>query len=93
MDARRSARLEEAAITEEGIEDAGQAAGERDDGDVLAAAGGDAQSPGAEGLGLGGAAAENGEGGLNEQPAGAAGPGFGDRAGALGVAGADLARH
>ena len=39
-------RLEHAAIAQERIENAGQAAGERDAGDVGAAAGGDAQGPG-----------------------------------------------
>src|SRR2546427_470613 len=75
--------LEHAAVAQEGIEDARQAPGERDDGDVLAAAGGDAQSPGPQRLGLGRAAAENGDGGLDEQPARAAGAGFGDGPAAL----------
>jgi enoyl-ACP reductase-like protein len=49
-----------------------QAAGERDNGDVLAAAGREAQGPEMERVGLGRVAAENGDGGLDEQPARAA---------------------
>jgi hypothetical protein len=37
--------LEDAAIAEQGIEDAGEATGERDDGDVFPAARGDTQGP------------------------------------------------
>ena len=55
-------------IPEERIEDAGQAAGQRDDGDVLAPARGNAQGPGPERLGRGRPAAQNRERGLNEQP-------------------------
>jgi hypothetical protein len=65
--------LEDRAIAEERIEDPGQAASERDDGDLLAAAGSDAERPGAERLGLGRPAAEDGDGGLNQEPARAAG--------------------
>src|SRR5215831_20686610 len=88
----RGAWLKHAAVTQERIEDAGQAAGEGDDGDVLAAAGRDVQGPGVERLGLGGATAEDGDSSLDEQPAGAAGPGLGDGAAAPRVAGAELAR-
>src|SRR5262245_58350832 len=84
---RRGAWLKHAAVTQERIEDAGEAAGESDNGDVLAAAGRDVQGPGVEGLGLGGATAEDGDRGLNEQPAGAARPGLGDGAAAPRVAG------
>src|SRR5262245_6436152 len=58
----------------------------------LAAAGRDVQGPGVERLGLGGATAEDGDSSLDEQPAGAAGPGLGDGAAAPRVAGAELAR-
>jgi len=50
------------------------------------------QRPGVERLGLGVATVEDGDSGLNEQPAGAARPGLGDGAAALRVAGAELAR-
>ena len=87
-----AAWLEHAAVAQERIEDACQATGERDDGDVLAATGRDAQGPDLERVGLGRAAADNGDGGLDEQPARAAGTGLGDGAAALSVAGAELAR-
>jgi hypothetical protein len=87
----RAAGPVHAVIAQERIEDAGEAAGEGDDGDGLAAAGRDAQGPGAERGGLGGVATENGDGGLDEEPARAAGAGFGDRAATLGVPGAELA--
>ena len=80
-----------AVIAQERIEDAGEATGEGDDGDVLATTGRDAQGPGAERLGLGRLATKNGDGGLDEEPARAAGAGFGDGAGTLGVPGAALA--
>src|SRR5215831_20156714 len=51
----------------------------------------DAQGPGAERVGLGRVATENGDGGLDEEPARAAGAGFGDGAATLGVPGAALA--
>ena len=72
----RLAGLEDRAIAEECIEDSGQVASERDDGDLLAAAGGDAERPGAERLGRGRPAAEDGDGGLNQEPARAAGASF-----------------
>jgi hypothetical protein len=83
--------LEDAAVAQEGIEDAGQAPGEGDDGDGLAATGRDVQGPGVECLGLGGATAEDGHGGLDEELAGAPGAGLGEGAAALRVAGAELA--
>ncbi len=61
--------LEYAAVAQEGIEDARQATGERDDGDMLAAPGRDAQGPDLERVGLGRVATEKGDGGLDEQPA------------------------
>ncbi len=85
-----AAGLERAAIAQERIEDAGQAPGEGDDGDVLAAAGRDAQGLDLEGVGLWRAAAEDGDGGLDEQPARAPGAGLGDGAAALTVTGAEL---
>ena len=87
-----AAGLEDAAVAQEGIEDAGEAPGEGDDGDVLAAAGGEAQGPGPERLGVGRATAEDGDGGLDEEPARAAGADIGDGAAALRVTGAGLAR-
>ena len=66
---RRGAGRIHRAVPEERIENAGQAAGERDDGDVLASAGGDAQGPRPEGLGRGGPAAQDRDRGLDEQPA------------------------
>src|SRR5712691_3079753 len=80
-------------IPEERIENAGQAAGQRDDGDVLAATCSDAQGPGPERLSRGGPAAEDREGGLNEQPAHARVPGLSDGAAALRLARAVLAGH
>ena len=56
---RGSAWCEHRAIAEQCIENPGQAAGERDDGDVLPSAGRDAERPGPERLGLGGPAPEN----------------------------------
>ena len=79
------------AIPEERIEDARHAAGERDDGDVLAPAGGDAQGPGSQFLGLRRVSAQDGDGGLNQEPAGARVAGLGDGPAALGLAGAVLA--
>jgi hypothetical protein len=60
---------EDRAIAEQRIEDAGQAAGEGDNRDMLSTAGGDAESPGPKRLGLGGPASENRDGGLDEEPA------------------------
>src|SRR5712691_6213303 len=80
-------------IPEEGIENAGQAAGQRDNGDVLAPTCSDAQGPGPERLSRGGPAAEDREGGLNEQPAHARVPGLSDGAAALRLARAVLAGH
>src|SRR4029450_1893416 len=48
---------EDRAIAEQRIEDAGQAAGEGDHRDMLSTAGGDAEGPGPERLGLGGVGA------------------------------------
>ena len=88
----RAAGLVDAAVAQERIEDAGEAPGEGDDGNVLAAAGRDAPGPAPERVGRGRVAAKDGDGGLDEQPAGAAGPGLGDGAAALRVPGAELAR-
>ena len=85
--------LEHAAIAQQRIEDAGEAAGEGDDGDLFAAARGDAQGPGPQLLRLRRAAAEDRDRGLNQEPAGARVAGLGDRAAALRLAGAVLAGH
>jgi hypothetical protein len=53
-------------IPEEGVQNAGQAAGQRDDGDVFTPTRGEAQGPGPERRGRGGPAAQDREGGLNE---------------------------
>jgi len=58
---------EHAPVAEERIEDARQAAGERDDRDVFAAPGGNVESPRVEGLRLRWPAAEDGDGGLNQE--------------------------
>jgi len=60
--------LEHAAIAEQRIEDAGEATGEGNDGHLFPAARGDAQSPGPQLLGLRRAPAEDGDGGLNQEP-------------------------
>ena len=85
--------LEHGAVAQEGIENPGEAASEGDDGHRFAAARGDPQGPGAQGLGLGRVAAEEGDGGLNQEPAGARVAGLGDRTPALGLARAVLAGH
>src|SRR6266508_3402736 len=89
---RSGAGLVHGPIPEERIEDAGHAAGEGDDGDLLAAAGGDAKRPAAEGVGRGRAAPEDGDGGLNQAPPHAGVAGLGDVAPTLGLARAALAR-
>ena len=84
---------EDRAITEQRIEDPGQAASERHDRDGLPAAGGDMEGPGPKRLGLGRPAPENRDGGLDEKPAHATGAGLGDGAAPLCVARAALVRH
>jgi hypothetical protein len=64
--------LEHAAVAQEGLEDAGEAAGEGDDGDLFPAARGDAQDPCAQCLGVGRTAAEDGDGGLKSGASGCA---------------------
>ena len=81
-----AARVKHAPIAEQRIEDPGQATGERNHGDGLAAPRGDVQGPRAEGLGLRGPAPEDGDGGLDQEPAHARGAGLGDVAAALGLA-------
>jgi len=85
--------LEHAAIAEQRIEDAGEATGEGNDGHLFPAARGDAQSPGPQLLGLRRAPAEDGDGGLNQEPAGARVAGLGDGTAALGLPRAVLAGH
>jgi len=85
--------LEHAAIAQQRIEDAGQAPGEGDHGHLFSAARGDAQGPGPQLLRLRRAAAEDRDGGLNQEPAGARVAGLGDRAPALRLARAVLAGH
>jgi hypothetical protein len=58
---RRGAGFVHGPIPEERIEDAGQATGERDDGDLFAAAGGDVERPAAEGVSADGRSPENAE--------------------------------
>ena len=70
-------RLEHAAIAQQRIEDAGEAPGEGDDGDVFPAARGDAQGPGPQFLGRRQVSAEDGDRGLNQEPAGARVAGLG----------------
>jgi hypothetical protein len=60
--------LEDAAIAEQRIEDAGEATGEGDDGDVFPAARGDAQGPGSQLFRLRRATTEDRDRGLNQQP-------------------------
>ena len=62
-----SAWREDCAIAEQCIEDPGQAGGERDDRDVLSAAGREVEGPGPERLGLGWPAPEHRGGGLDEE--------------------------
>ena len=85
--------LEDAAITEQRIEDAGEATGKRDDGDVFPAARGDAQGPGPQVFRLRRATTEDRDRGLNQQPAGARVAGLGDRPAALRLVGAVLTGH
>jgi hypothetical protein len=87
-------RHEHAAITQQGIEDAGEATGESDDGHLFPAARSNAQGRGgAQVLCLGRATAEDRDGGLNQESAGARVAGLGDRAATLGLARAVLAGH
>ena len=85
--------LEDAAIAQQRIEDAGQATGEGDHGHLFSATRGDAQGPGPQFFRLGRAAAEDRDGGLNQEPAGARVAGLGDRAAPLRLARAALAGH
>jgi hypothetical protein len=61
--------LEHTAIAQQRIEDAGEATGEGDDGHLFPAARRDAQDPGLQLLGLRRVPAEDGDGGLNQEPA------------------------
>ncbi len=79
--------------SEEGVQNASQAAGEGYDGDLFPTARRDASGPGLQLLRLRGATAEDRDGGLNQEPAGARMGGLGDGASALGLARAVLARH
>ena len=63
--------LEHAAIAQQRIEDAGEATGEGDYGYLFATTRGDAQGPGPQVLRLGRVAAQERDGGLNQEPAGA----------------------
>ena len=85
--------LEHTAIPQQRIEDPGEATGQGDDGHLFAAARGDAPAPGPQRLCLRRAPAEDGDRGLNQEPAGARVTGLGDRAPALGLARAVLAGH
>ena len=85
--------LEHAAIAQQRIEDAGEATGEGDHGRLFPAARRDAQGPGPQLLRLGRTAAEDRDGGLNQEPAGARVAGLGDGAAALRLARAALAGH
>jgi len=85
--------VEHTLIAEQGIEDAGQAAGEGDDGDGLATARRDVEGPRPEGLGLGRSAPEDGDRGLNQEPAHASLASLGNGAAALTLPGAEFARH
>jgi hypothetical protein len=79
--------------TQQRIEDAGEATGEGDDGDVFPATRGDAQGPGPQLVGLRRVSAKDGDRGLNQEPAGARVAGLGDGAAALRLAGAVLTGH
>jgi hypothetical protein len=68
------------------MEDAGEAAGEGDDGHLLAAARGDAQGLGPQLLSLRRPPTEDRDRGLTQEPAGARVAGLGDGAVALGLA-------
>ena len=74
----KAVRLEHAPIAEQGREDPGQAAREGDGGNGLAATGRDAEGPGPQGFGLRRPTAEDGDGGLNQEPAHAGVAGLGD---------------
>jgi hypothetical protein len=86
-------RGEHAPIAEQRIENASQAAGESDDGDVCAAARGDVEGPRPEGLRLRRPAAEDGDRGVNQEPAHAGVASLGDPAPALTLPRAELAGH
>jgi hypothetical protein len=75
--------LEHAAIAQQRIEDAGEATGEGDHGHLFPTTRGDARGPGPQLLRLRRAAAEDRDGGLNLEPAGARVAGLGDRAAPL----------
>jgi hypothetical protein len=75
------------------MEDAGEATGEGDHGHLFPPARGDAQGPGPQLLRLRRTVAEDRDGGLNQEPAGARVAGLGDRAASLRVARAALAGH
>ena len=85
--------LEHAAIAQQRIEDAGEATGEGDHGHPFSPARRDAHGPGPQVLRLRRAAAEDGDGGLNQEPARARVAGLGDGAPALRLARAVLAGH
>src|SRR5437867_5776129 len=85
--------VEDGAVAEQRVENAGQAAGEGDDSDVLPAPRSDVEGPQAEGLRLWRAAPEDGDGGLDQQPAHPGVAGLGDVAAALSLARAELAWH
>ena len=85
--------LEHAAIAQQRLEDAGEAPGEGDHGHLFPTACGDAQRPGPQLVRLRRAAAEDRDGGLNQEPAGARVAGLGDGAAALRLARAVLAGH
>ena len=65
-------RLEHAAITQQRIEDAGEATGEGDHGHLFPSARGDAKGPGSQLLRLRRTAAEDRDGGLNQELSGGA---------------------
>src|SRR5215472_10743541 len=86
-----SARLVYGAIAQEGEEDPGEPARERDHGDPLAAAGGNAAGPLAQGRRPGIAQPEHRDSGLDEQPPHPGRTRFGDPPPALGLPRAQLA--
>ncbi len=88
----RGPRIEGGAVAQERIEEAGHAAGEGHDGEMFAAARGDAERPGPERLGLGRSAAEDGDGDLNQEPAHPGLSCLGNGAAALRLPRAELAR-
>ncbi len=85
--------VEHAPVSEQRVEDAGQAPGEGDGGNVLAAARGDVEGPRAEGLSLRRPPPEDGDRGLNQEPARAGVAGLGDPPAPLALPRAELARH